>query len=246
MISLAARERPGTGWRTAAAMRGRVARWMLALLLPAYLLLAGCAGVSEEEPGERVAAGIHVVQAGETLYGIAQRYGLDHRELARWNRLGDGSLIYPGQRLRLSAGSGSPAAAAPDADPVDAPAVSGWRWPTAGAVLAGYAQSARTASGILIGGQTGQPVVAAADGEVVYSGGGLAGYGQLVIVRHNAVWLSAYGHNQQLLVAEGERVRAGTPIARMGEGPGRQAALHFEIRRNGQPVNPLDYLPRAH
>jgi lipoprotein NlpD len=110
-------------------------------------------------------------------------------------------------------------------------------------VVADYGATARTASGILIGGELGESVVAAADGEVVYSGSGLAGYGQLVIIRHNAAWLSAYGHNQQLLVREGQRVRAGEQIGRMGEAPGRQPALHFEIRRDGRPVNPLDYLP---
>lgn len=187
---------------------------------------------------------MHVVKAGETLYGIARRYGLDHRDLARWNRLGDGSLIYPGQRLRLS-GAGGPAIGNAATAPVIAPLpAAAWRWPVSGAVLAGFRQSPRTASGILIGGRMGEPVVAAADGDVVYSGSGLVGYGQLVIVRHNESWLSAYGHNERLLVSEGQRVRAGEPIARMGEGPGQQPALHFEIRREGEPVDPLDHLPR--
>lgn len=222
-----------------------LARLVNALLLSAMVLVAGCggAGMREDVGAERAGAGFHVVRPGETLYAIATRYGLDYRDLARWNRLGDGSLIYPGQRLRLSAVAAAPRSMETPAE--SAPAVARWQWPTAGAVIAGYRQSARTASGVLIGGSAGQPVVAAADGEVVYSGSGLTGYGQLVIVRHNAAWLSAYGHNQQLLVAEGERVRAGAQIARMGEGPGRQAALHFEIRRNGEPVNPLDYLPRS-
>lgn len=181
------------------------------------------------------------MRPGETLFGIARRYGVDHRDLARWNRLGDGSLIYPGQRLRLSATGGvSDREVSPSAV---GPAVATWRWPASGSVVADYGATARTASGILIGGELGASVVAAADGEVVYSGSGLAGYGQLVIIRHNAVWLSAYGHNQQLLVREGQRVRAGEQIGRMGEAPGRQPALHFEIRRDGRPVNPLDYLP---
>jgi lipoprotein NlpD len=215
-----------------------------ALLVSALMGLAGCAGTGagiEEQPGA-TQADFHVVRAGETLYGIAARYGLDHRDIARWNRLGDGSLIYPGQRLRLRAGRDSPAS--PATGGPDAPPVTAWQWPTAGQVMEGFRQSARTAAGILIGGHIGQPVVAAAGGEVVYSGSGLPGYGQLVIVRHNPAWLSAYGHNQQLLVKEGERVRAGAEIARMGEGPGRRAAVHFEIRRNGEPVDPLDFLPR--
>jgi lipoprotein NlpD len=110
-------------------------------------------------------------------------------------------------------------------------------------VVLGFGQSPRTASGVLIAGRFGQPVLAAAAGDVVYSGSGLTGYGQLVIIRHNAAWLSAYGHNEELLVAEGVRVRSGQQIARMGAGAGYGAALHFEIRRNGNPVDPLGYLP---
>ena len=98
-------------------------------------------------------------------------------------------------------------------------------------------------TGVLIGGKLGQPVVAAAAGRVVYSGGGLAGYGQLIIVKHNDTYLSAYGHNASLLVDEGESVRKGQRIATLGEGPGRQPRLHFEIRKNGKPVNPRQYLP---
>ena len=98
-------------------------------------------------------------------------------------------------------------------------------------------------TGILIGGRAGQSVRAAAGGRVVYSGGGLIGYGQLIIIKHNDTYLSAYGHNSALLVNEGDAVRQGQRIATMGEGPGRQPRLHFEIRKNGQPVNPRQYLP---
>lgn len=211
----------------------------------AVLVLAGCAGsggrIADDAPAA-TAGRVHVVRSGETLYGIATRYGLDYRELARWNRLGDGALIYPGQRLRLEppgAATSSPAGPGPGADAAPAR----WQWPTAGALEQGFGQSPRTASGVVIGGRAGQPVVAAADGEVVYAGTGLAGYGLLLIVRHNDAWLSAYGHCQEALVAEGERVRAGQEIAQMGEGPGRRPALHFEIRRDGAPVDPLRYLP---
>lgn len=84
---------------------------------------------------------------------------------------------------------------------------------------------------------------AAADGEVVYSGNGLIGYGELIIVKHNASFLSAYGHNRKRLVAEGDKVRAGQQIAEMGSSGAARDALHFEIRKNGKPVNPADYLP---
>ena len=86
-------------------------------------------------------------------------------------------------------------------------------------------------------------MVAAAAGEVVYAGSGLSGYGLLAIIRHNASWLTAYGYNADLLVREGEQVRAGQAIGHMGAGAGLPAALHFEIRRNGAPLDPLGYLP---
>ena len=100
-----------------------------------------------------------------------------------------------------------------------------------------------TGTGVLIGGRQGQSVRAAAAGRVVYSGSGLIGYGQLIIVKHNDTYLSAYGHNASLLVKEGETVERGQRIATMGEGPGREPRLHFEIRQNGKPVDPRDYLP---
>nr|WP_227519873.1 peptidoglycan DD-metalloendopeptidase family protein [Mangrovitalea sediminis] len=97
--------------------------------------------------------------------------------------------------------------------------------------------------GIDIAGQLGDPVHAAADGEVVYAGSGLLGYGELVIINHNEHYLSAYAHNSKILVKEGERIRAGQVIARMGATGAKRVELHFEIRRDGQPVNPERYLP---
>ena len=92
-------------------------------------------------------------------------------------------------------------------------------------------------------GQLGQSIRAAAAGSVVYVGSGLLGYGQLVIIKHNERYLSAYGHTQSVLIREGEEVQAGQSIATMGEGPGRRPMLYFEIRVNGQPVDPLGFLP---
>ena len=99
-------------------------------------------------------------------------------------------------------------------------------------------------TGILIGGQAGQGILAASGGRVVYAGGGLIGYGQLIIVKHNDTYLSAYGHNALLLVKEGAAIKKGQRIATMGEGPGQKPRLHFEIRRNGEPVDPRRYLPK--
>jgi lipoprotein NlpD len=199
----------------------------------------------------------HVVKSGETLYSIAFQYGIDQRDLAAWNRLGSGALIFPGQKIRLSGsatagqqagtnkssgGSRSTTGTTRVAKPAQPPA--DWQWPTNGPVVAGYGTSSKTQSGIQIGGRKGQDIRAAAGGEVVYAGGGLTGYGQLVIIKHNADYLSAYGHNEALLVTEGERVKLGQRIARMGTGPGQRPLLHFEIRRDGEPVNPTQYLPR--
>ena len=118
-----------------------------------------------------------------------------------------------------------------------------WRWPAKGALLDRFMAGDATRQGIDIGGNAGEPVLAAADGVVVYSGSGLVGYGELIIVKHSDEWLSAYGHNSKRLVAEGQRVRGGQAIAEMGRSGAPRDELHFEIRRNGRPVDPLQYLP---
>jgi lipoprotein NlpD len=118
-----------------------------------------------------------------------------------------------------------------------------WRWPSTGKVVGSFVGGDQTKQGLDIAGKSGDPVQAAADGDVVYSGNGLLGYGELIIVKHNASFLSAYGHNRKRLVAEGDHVRAGQPIAEMGSSASSRDELHFEIRKNGKPVNPLDYLP---
>jgi lipoprotein NlpD len=118
-----------------------------------------------------------------------------------------------------------------------------WRWPSDGRVIAAYVSGEPTRQGVDIGGKAGDPVHAAADGEVVYSGNGLLGYGELIIVKHNASFLSAYGHNRARLVKEGDKVKAGQAIAEMGSSASSRDELHFEIRKNGKPVNPLEYLP---
>lgn len=204
----------------------------------------------------------HTVRSGETLYSIAMQYNLDVRQLSAWNQLGDGTLIRSGQRLRLSPPPGGSAVStgssgsAPRTSSggrsgssgrsVSTPPtpVSSWRWPTQAPVALRFGESQKTESGIRFQGREGQPVLAAASGEVVYSGSGLKGYGQLLIIKHNPSYLSAYGQNSKLLVREGEKVRIGQEIARMGRNNAGKPSLHFEIRRNGQPVDPLRYLPR--
>ncbi|MBN8727396.1 MAG: peptidoglycan DD-metalloendopeptidase family protein [Xanthomonadales bacterium] len=143
-----------------------------------------------------------------------------------------------------------PVSAEPLAAPAPAPAESlvvgevGWRWPADGRVVGNYVAGDRTRQGIDISGRAGDPVRAAANGSVVYSGNGLIGYGELIIIKHSPSFLSAYGHNRKRLVKEGDRVAAGQVIAEMGTGSAGRDALHFEIRRNGKPENPLVFLPR--
>jgi lipoprotein NlpD len=119
-----------------------------------------------------------------------------------------------------------------------------WTWPADGTLASRYVAGEPTRQGIDIAGQAGQPIRAAADGVVVYSGSGLVGYGELVIVKHNDAWLSAYGHNRARMVNEGQRVKAGQQIAEMGHSGAANDMLHFEIRYNGKPLDPLLYLPK--
>ncbi|MBB5017829.1 lipoprotein NlpD [Chitinivorax tropicus] len=134
--------------------------------------------------------------------------------------------------------------AKPDSRPatnVDAEGeVETWQWPTSGKVVSGFAAGGK---GIDIAGRRGQPVLAAAAGKVVYSGVGLRGYGKLLIIKHNKTYLTAYAHNQQLLVKEGEVVNKGDQIAEMGDSDTDKVKLHFEIRRFGKPVDPIKFLP---
>jgi lipoprotein NlpD len=130
----------------------------------------------------------------------------------------------------------APAAESEGDDKVD------WVWPAKGKVVIGFSETANL-KGIDIAGTAGEPVVASAAGKVVYVGNGLRGYGKLVIVKHNKTWLSAYAHNREILVKEGQQVTKGQRIAEMGNTDADQVKLHFEIRRLGKPVDPARYLP---
>lgn len=132
----------------------------------------------------------------------------------------------------------APAPAAPAPRDDDEPQ---WAWPASGAVVAAYDEARN--KGVAIGGKPGDPVLAAADGRVVYAGSGLRGYGNLVIVKHNATYLTAYAHNQALLVKEDQSVKRGQKIAEMGSTDAERVQLHFEIRRLGKPVDPTRLLP---
>ena len=139
---------------------------------------------------------------------------------------------------KLEPRSDAKAAASDDNDRID------WLWPATGKLVTGFSDNANL-KGIDIAGKAGQPVVATAAGKVVYAGTGLRGYGKLVIVKHNNTYLSAYAHNNDILVKEGQQVSRGQKIAEMGDTDSDQVKLHFEIRRLGKPVDPLKYLPPA-
>lgn len=235
-------------------------------------LLGGCwttkvyrePGASSEAPSKPRPGVTTTVRRGDTLFSIASRNGVRQQDLAAWNGIAPPYTIYPGQKLRLyPAGKGGstaatrpsatttttkPAAttpAAPAPKPA-APAASDikWRWPADGELIGRYVAGEPTKQGVDIAGASGAPVRAAADGVVVYSGSGLVGYGELIIIKHNEQWLSAYGHNRNRLVNEGQLVRSGQQIAEMGRSGAPREMLHFEVRYNGKPVDPLIYLPK--
>jgi lipoprotein NlpD len=217
-------------------------RWRPVVLALLAVGIAACgSGTGWNRGGEE-----HIVRRGETLYSIAWRYDRSPAELARWNGLGDGSLIYPGQVLRLTpppAGTASSPREKKPLPPITEAPPPGWAWPSDGPVDVEFGGKPGPGTGILIGGRSGDAVRAAAAGRVVYAGSGLIGYGQLIILKHNDTYLSAYGYNKSVLVRENQTIKRGQRIATMGEGPERKPRLHFEIRQNGQPVDPRRYLP---
>ena len=223
-------------------------RLLGAVSVAVVVAIAGC-GTPYRKPDSRT----YTVRSGDTVYSIAWRHGVDYRDLARWNKLPGDYRIYPGQELELrgAAGPQRPALSAaaktgtPARKPPAPPAaddVSVWLWPTEGEIAA-VRHAPTDSQGLTISGHEGQVVRATAAGRVVYTGSGLRGFGNLLIIKHSNVFLSAYGHNRGLKVKEGDQVEAGQQVAEMGLGPGQAPMLYFEIRYNGRPVDPRWYLP---
>ena len=235
--------------------------------------------------------GIYVAQRGDTLQNVALAFGVDQKDLARWNAIAEPGVLIPGQTLRVTPpadvatvspitrggqvevrplpppGASTPgttaplppaalpptgpspaippvAASPPTAPPEPSRAPSSslpWLWPTSGKVIETFDDPRN--KGIDIAGNEGAPVQAAADGEVVYVGSAVRGYGNLVIVRHSDDFITAYAHNRKVLVAEKQSVKRGQPIAELGRSDADRPKLHFEIRHQGKPVDPLKYLP---
>ncbi|AIL32835.1 hypothetical protein IX83_05465 [Basilea psittacipulmonis DSM 24701] len=214
-----------------------------------------------QESVEKVkkAATYYKVKAGDTLYSIAKRSNTDLATLKSINRLSDASKLSVGQQLLLPSKADvtnqvEKVASAEKVQTQVTPttkhttqekaketvATSGsWAWPTKGKVIRSFSASSR---GIDISGKEGQPVYATANGTVSYAGNGLRGYGNLILIVHANKYISAYAHNQKLLVKKGQQVKKGEQIATLGKTDTDTPKLHFEIRRDGTPVNPLNYL----
>jgi lipoprotein NlpD len=218
--------------------------------------------------------GYYTVRQGDTLTRIGLDNGQAWRDLAKWNNLDNPNLIETGQVIRVvppnaavetagvvvrpvsNSGPGTKApvpdangkngnasvVAAPTTPTASADEGLAFIWPASGPLLGGFDETKN--KGLDIGGKSGDPVLAAADGQVVYAGSGLRGYGNLLILKHNNIFLTAYAHNQTLIVKEDQKVKKGQKIAEMGSSDSPNGVkLHFEIRRQGKPVDPAKLLP---
>ncbi|MDR6601530.1 murein DD-endopeptidase MepM/ murein hydrolase activator NlpD [Achromobacter deleyi] len=224
---------------------------MGAVVVALLVLLTAC-GTTKVQPG------YYRVQSGDTLTQIARKQGTSVSNLVRWNSLSNSNSIEVGQMLRVAPPGGQastsasgkaqskPAASSPRTSSstkrrTAPPGAISLVWPAQGKVTRGY--DGGGSNGIVISNSSGTPVVAAAGGTVAYSGSGLRGYGHLVIIKHNASFLSIYAHNSKLLVKEGQSVKQGQKIAEMGNSDSKQVGLYFELRYDGQAVDPAGNLP---
>lgn len=214
---------------------------------------------------------VHLVARGETLFSIAWKYNIECNKLADFNGIKPPYTIYPHQEIRLDIPKNNTnvrrSTAAENNVNTDKKALDKrskyntknidwasktvefdgslkWQWPVKGKIVALLKGELELNKGIDLVGKLGEPVLAAASGQVVYAGGGLSSYGKMLIIKHNETFLSAYAHNSELLVKEGDFVKGGQRIADMGSSGTDRVKLHFEIRCEGSPVDPLKYLPK--
>jgi lipoprotein NlpD len=243
-------------------------RWGLVSVVAATIIGCGAGGLAPvDSRGGPAPPGYYRIRSGDTLSEIAERRRVSMRRLADWNGLRPPYVIIAGDLLRVKPPDGSSRSvravsgqrSAPRSSPRvvrtsarPSTAVAGidaghsgiaWAWPVDGSVKQGFHTGDRTRQGVRIAVREGAPVRAAADGTVVYSGSGLKGYGNLIIVKHNARYLSAYGFNRELVAREGDRVKRGQRVAVAGRAANGEGLLHFEIRQNGVAVDPLRFLP---
>jgi len=235
---------------------------------PAVISSEPTKSASMAEPNK---PGYYTVKPGDTLIRIGLDHGQNWRDIIRWNNIENPNVIDVGQVLKIAPPAADPSQEVAISKPVqlgtvsntteekkntpavEQPSVNSVRnegsddafqliWPAQGPVSSSFDDSKN--KGIDISGKAGDPVLAAADGKVVYSGAGLRGYGNLIIVKHSNTYLTAYAHNQTLLAREDQSVKKGQKIAEMGNSDSEQVKLHFELRRMGKPVDPVKYLPQ--
>jgi Membrane proteins related to metalloendopeptidases len=227
----------------------------LFLCLIIGLMLVGCSSNSSDSSG----GGTYTVKRGDTLYAISRKTGTSVRDLARLNGISPPYTIEVGQRLKINGSSGSaskksssksstrtakvvPSSAVPQSSwpPVGQRC---WRWPTSGKVVLPYSTADGGNKGIDIAGSRGQPVYASGAGKVVYVGNQLRGYGNLIMIKHNDDYITAYAHNDKMMVNNGQSVKIGQQIATMGSSDADSVKLHFQIRYRATAIDPLRYLP---
>ncbi|MEB3865199.1 MULTISPECIES: peptidoglycan DD-metalloendopeptidase family protein [Acinetobacter] len=254
---------------------------LLSVAVGFTVAMAGCASKPQINNSSRyaMAPNYYTVRSGDTLSGIAMRYGLDYISIAEMNDIPAPYRIYVNQSLRLKKGSSprtvsTQVMAQPEqikrqtialpttqpVTPVTQPSTtvpstnttvtsvapnSSLRWikPTNGPVIQGF-NLANNVKGIRYGGNQGDPIYAAADGQVVYAADGLKEYGNLVLIKHIDGYISAYAHNSKMLVKSGDNITAGQKIAEMGSTGASQVMLEFQIRLDGKPINPINLLPK--
>lgn len=239
-----------------------------------FLLTIGCSSSGKPQVVERGTSSsynqnkknkVHVVRKGDTLFSIASYYGKKVSKLAKCNKLRHPYTIHPGQKIATTCSvnnntkknkkSHRSQQTNKKASNINkkhkksrsverVTVLARWRWPTIGHVVRRFNPRNQGKTGLEIAGKYRQSIYAAEAGKVVYSGSGLIGYGKLIIVKHNRRFLTAYGYNSELLVKEGDSVKSGQVIARMGRSPSNKATLFFELRKDGKPVNPMRYLPK--
>ncbi|MEN9659661.1 MAG: hypothetical protein RL571_3126 [Pseudomonadota bacterium] len=208
------------------------------------LLISAC-GTAPVNNGSQ-----YEVKAGDTLYRIARNHNLSVSELQRLNQLSD-NTIQIGQTLAVKPNPKAASVSPPNSKPTPskpnpAPAASkptsaiSLIWPSKGPILKNY--NGGSNKGVDIGGEAGSPIYAAASGRVAYAGNGIRSYGNLLIIKHNQDYLSAYAHNQRILVKEGDIIKQGQQVAEMGSSGSNKVKLHFELRFKGKAINPKPFL----
>lgn len=219
------------------------------------LALSGCAGNSSNSEGS-YSGSVYTVKRGDTLSRISRMTGTSVQDLARLNGISPPYTIEVGQKLKVNGSSSSgskkstasktakvtPSSAVPQSSwpPVGQRC---WRWPASGKVVMPYSTADGGNKGIDIAGSRGQPVYAAGSGKVVYVGNQLRGYGNLIMIKHDENYITAYAHNDTLLVNNGQNVKIGQKIATMGSSDADSVKLHFQIRYRATAIDPQRYLP---